>query len=661
MSTATEAAAPKAALPATTTRLDARLAGAWVVLVVFVWLLLGLFSITVSSLGVMVSNIPTESGIVAGEPQPLRGDEYARQTPLLLGLSATGDTDFVTPLTNDPFLTSAVPSGPTGQALESVLFPDFAVMAWGDRLPEGPLFALSFWFTAAGVVALMPVILVAFGVRFPIAAAATLLMAITPVVAWWSLRPLFSIFPGVVAVACWIAAVRAKGRYRWLWLVLLTLIAAIALARIPWSYPPYSLPLSGALLAIGAIYLLGYRATWRTLLLVAAGSAVGAGLITLMILRLNEGAFEALSNTLYPGERRIAGQDIGLGRAFGAPFNGVLQINTTVVESNASEVSSAWSFAIILWLAMVIASWRGADRAWRVRTFFVAIVLAVGFSWFLIDWPAELGESIPGLNLVQPTRMGQIWGLIVVMAVALVFRGRPRWPLIALAGLATGVLLYASGQDFVDTFLPDISAVALVAIPVVCAGIVALVMMSSPALRTLGIILALVGATLTVYLVNPIQRGLKPMRDTVVSQEVVALAGDRDPAQGLWATDTFWFGSLLAGNGIPALSGETWTGPSDKWLILDPTGAYENVWNRGVSKTLFVWEPGVTEPILESPYPDDIRIRVDPCAPVLDQFNVTFVASAQPLTGPCLTERLTGLWGGAPFSVYERDPVTTGG
>ena len=84
------------------------------------------------------------------------------------------------------------------------------------------------------------------------------------------------------------------------------------------------------------------------------------------------------------------------------------------------------------------------------------------------------------------------------------------------------------------------------------------------------------------------------------------------------------------------------------------------MWNRGVAKTLFVWRLGVTEPILESPNPDDIRITVDPCAPVLDQFNVTFVASAQPLEGPCLTERLTGLWGGTSFTVYQRTGGTSG-
>ena len=237
----------------------------------------------------------------------------------------------------------------------------------------------------------------------------------------------------------------------------------------------------------------------------------------------------------------------------------------------------------------------------------------------------------------------------------------PGWPLIAITGLVTALSLYSSGQDSVATFLPGISFLALVAIPLACAVIVALLMLSSPAWRTFGVVLALVKAILTVYLVSPVQRGLKPLRDTAVSQAMVDLAGDRDPARGLWATDTFWFGALLAGNGIPALSGETWTGPSDQWGRLDPTGAYEAVWNRGVAKTLFVWQPGVTEPVLESPNPHDIRITVDPCAPVLDQFNVTFVASARPLEGPCLAKRLTGLSGGKSFTVCQRTGGTSGG
>lgn len=633
---------------------DELFARLWILFVVAGWLLLGMFSIHVSSMGALISDIPTESGIVAGEANALRSDEYARQTPLLLGLAAVGNTEFVTPLTNGTFLTSAVPDGPSGRWLETLMFPEFGVMALGDVLPDGPLYALSFWFTSAVVVALLPGILVAFGVRFWVAAAATLLVAVSPVVAWWSLRPLFAIFPGVVAVACWLAATRVGNTYRWLRILLLALIAGIALARIPWSYPPYSLPLSGAMVAIGLIYLLGRRGKWQVILVSLVVSGAVSVLMTLLVIRFNEVAFEALTNTVYPGERRNAGQNIGLGRAFGAPFNGSLPVNGPLLQSNSSEVSSAWSFAVVLWLALVIGAWRSADRAWRIRAVLVAAVLAVGFSWFLIDWPTEVGTAIPGLNLIQSTRMGEVWGMVVVVAVALAFAGRPRWPVLAAATVGTAVLLFAAGRDFQSQYVPDMSLGALIGVTLVTSGIVVLLMLPATPWRTFGMIAALAGAVATIYHVNPVQRGLQPLRGTPAAETVTELAGDRDPAEGYWATDTFWFGALLAANGVPAMSGETWTGPSQKWRLLDPTGVYEPQWNRAVSKTQFGWEPGLPEPVIESIVADDIRVRIDPCSPTLDELNVTFVVNSQPLDAPCLAEKARGIWAGTPFIIYQR-------
>lgn len=636
---------------------DRILARVWLLVVVAVWLILGAASITLSSMGVLAAEPGVETGVVVGDPKALRGDEFARLTPLLLGLGAVGNTDFVTPLTNDPFLTSAVPSGPDGQVVEAMLFPEHAVMAWAAWLPDGPLFALSFWFTAAAVVAVLPMVLVAFGVRFGIAAAATVLIALTPVVAWWSLRPLYAIFPGVIAVATWLFATRAQGRYRWLWIVLLGLLGGLALARIPWSYPPYSLPLSGAVVAIGLIYLGGYRTTARTLVVTVGTSLLTAAVATGLILLTNQSAYEALATTLYPGERRVSGEFIGLGLAFGAPFNGVLQFNDPVAGTNASEASSSWTFTVLLWLALVVAAWAQANRASRIRTALVGVVLAVGFSWFLIDWPPALGEAVPVLNLVQPWRLGQVWGLVVIIAVALVFRARPRLLLVVVTAAATMALLFAAGVGFDRQYVPSTETTGIVGITLTATAIVVLLMVNSRVARALGLLLAVVAAFLTVYWVNPVHRGLEPLRGSVVADQVVALAGDRDPASGYWATDSFWFGSLLAANGVPAVSGETWTGPSSEWRILDPTGRYERQWNRAVSKTLFRWEQGRDEPFIFAAQPDEINISIDPCSPLLDEFGVAFVTSVAPLSGLCLTERASGAWGGAPYVIYERAAV----
>ena len=51
---------------------------------------------------------------------------------------------------------------------------------------------------------------------------------------------------------------------------------------------------------------------------------------------------------------------------------------------------------------------------------------------------------------------------------------------------------------------------------------------------------------------------------------------------------------------------------------------------------------------------DGITVRVDPCAPALDAFDVRWVVSLQPLEGACLTEVDRGAWQQTPFIIYAR-------
>ena len=100
--------------------------------------------------------------------------------------------------------------------------------------------------------------------------------------------------------------------------MVLGLIAGLALARIPWSYPPWSLPLSGAVLVLTLCYLIGSRRdVWRLLPVVAVSSGVAMA-ATAGILIGNDAAFSALTNTVYPGQRRVDGEALPLGRSFGA-------------------------------------------------------------------------------------------------------------------------------------------------------------------------------------------------------------------------------------------------------------------------------------------------------------------------------------------------------
>ena len=633
---------------------DLTLLRVWWALVVVVWAALTITTTTMSSMGSYASPPAIDSGVVFAQAQPLRSDEYARVTPLMLGLQAAGDTSFLTPLTNDPFITSSIPPG--ALTLETLVFPEMGAQALGSFLPDGPLFAFGFWFMPAIVVMLMPYLLMAWGARFWVALAGTLLFSFTPVVAWWSLRPFQAVFAGVVAASCWVLASRlpATGR-RWLAGAGLAVLGGVALARVPWSYPPWSLPLSGAVVLLTMIYLIRSWASGRRVLGLVALSGVVAGGVTLLIITFNEAAFAALNSTVYPGERRASGEFVQLGRSFGAPFDGIFATSPTYLVDNPTEWSGSWTFAVIGWLALVLAGWRAADRAGRIRSLLIGLLLAGGFSWFLVDWPVEVGSAVPGLSLIPPTRLAAIWGLVVVLAVVPMIGARVPWMPLVAAATATAVLLLAAGRDLSATLVPALTNETILAVTAIATAVTVLVLLGRGWSVAVGLMGGLVAAALTVYHVNPLQVGLEPLRSSPAAAEILADAGDRDPADGLWAADSPALMSLLTANGVPALSGEQWSGPSQRWSALDPDGEYEEAWNRAVSKVAFEWAPGEVEPVIGAPYPDEIRIRVDPCSPALDSFEVYRVVSSTELTGTCLTEVGRGVWNATPFFVYQRE------
>ncbi|MCB9411315.1 MAG: hypothetical protein H6525_00455 [Actinobacteria bacterium] len=632
---------------------DLALLRAWWVAVLVGWLVLSLAGVTVSSMGTYVSEPTVESGILVGQAEPLRSDEYARVTPLMLGVQTAGDADFTTPLTNDPFVTSTVPAD-AGVWLESAVFGEMGVQYLGRWLPDGPLFAAGFWFPVAVVLLLLPYLLMAWGARFGVAFGLTAVFTLTPVVAWWSLRPFSAILPGVVAAACWVLAMRLSGRWaRILGTVGLAVVAGVALARVPWSYAPWSLPLTGAVLALTLIFVIRSKADALRIAIVAVASAVVAAAVTLGLILLNDAAFTALSETTYPGQRRVAGEFVALGRSFGAPFDGIFQTSPAYLVDNPTEWSGSWTIAGVLWLALAVAGWRANGKGWRVRVVLTGLLLAVGFSWFLIDWPVALGEAVPLLNLVPPTRMAAIWGLVVVLAIAPLLGVRLGWVLAGIVAVTSAVVLYLAGRNMAEVLVAELTTSTIVVITVVTTAILLLFAGGKPVWLSLGFAAAIIGSGLIVYSVNPVQKGLAPLRGSEAAAAV--LASEPEGSGGLFAVDSPSLSSLLIANGVPALSGEQWAGPSDRWRVLDPQGEYSEQWNRAVSKVSFEWVPGVEQPVITAIAPDDIVITLDPCAPVLDEFAVDRVISSVPLAGTsCLTELDRGVWNGEQFVIYAR-------
>lgn len=646
-----ESTAERAAPPDSELRDRRNLIRLFAVLLV-IWCGLSLAAITTSSISSFASKGSTEGGVIFGAPRAIRSDEYARSTPLQLGVEAVGSTRFVTPLTNSPFLISNIPSGPL---LENLVYPEKAILQLGPWLPDGQLFAASFWAIPLLVVALVPLVLVLWGARFWPALLAAAAVVLSPCVAWWSMLPLVALVPGLAVSACLLLGSRVTGPRRWLWWPLLTAVGALACTRIPFSYAPWSLPLAAAVIAITAVTLICDRERRRVgvLLLLATGAL--AAVVTLLILWQNAAAFEAIQQSLYPGQRRSSGENLGLARVFAAPFEGWMQDPPNPAGGNPSEFSSSWTFLAVALFGLAIATWRRSTRAERVQTSVFLAITALGLSWILIDWPAVIGTRVPLLSLVPPLRMQAILGLFITLGVATLLSRYPvRWPTATTIAVASAALLVVVGLLISDQYLKTLPALVVLLVAGTAGAVLWLLFNSNPKVAAGGGVLAVVAMAATVVFVNPLQQGLGPLRNSAAAAMVSGLAGDKQPSNGLWAAHDLMVNPLLAANGVPMLSGDQWSGPSSGWRVLDPSGRYEEAWNRAAAWITFEWDTELRAPVITAPAADAIVVRVSPCDPSLSALNLKHLLSGQPLQATCLTEQGRTTWASEDLWVYER-------
>lgn len=618
------------------------------------WAIISALGITTSSVGLFEVG-DGESGVVAGSPKNVRGDEYARWSPLWMGVEADGDSEFMSSLGADPFISAAVPSG---DVVEYLIFPDRGALSLGPQLDDGPLFALVFWFPVAIVLIFSPYVLMGWGARAGPAIVGSVLIVVAPVSVWWSWLPMFAMVPGVVTSAVLIAAVAARRRFSVVAVLMGGLIGGLALSRTPWSYAPWALIFTGGFVALTFGQLLARPGRRVRTLVVTAAIGLVAAVVTLWVVSVNDSAFTALSETVYPGRRLVTGEALSLGKVFGAPMLGVLQQEPVIGgATNYSELSSTWNVAIVAWLALLVSGWRRFPRAVRVHVVLAGALLGVGFAWVLLDWPTDVGQRIPVLNLVASGRMVAIIGVFAIASGVVLLRwARPRWWLLVVVAVATLGLLLATGVDLQARYLPDLSVRNIVWATAVTTAVVVLILIPSAPARVTGWALAAAGAAAVTYSVGPIQQGLGPLRDSEAAAQIRAIdAGAAGDHTDSWATDAWEFSALLTANGVPMLTGDMWSGPSAAWDTLDPAGQYQNVWNRGASNVRFLWDPQLIDPEFSNPVADVVQVRISPCDQRLATLDLRFVVSSAPLTAQCLVPVAQVAWNTGDYYIYERN------
>lgn len=621
----------------------------WVSGPILLYVLLVLGGVTQSSIGTahLREDASHPTGIMLGSAVNVRADEYLTTTPLAIGVTASGIMDDLNPLTAPQGFTTMLASGPAS----SVVLFDGTILRLGTFLPDQMLLAARWWLPFLLLVLGAPSFFRTLTGSRAIGYFAAALIVVSPASAWWSFSAIGMLgFTLAGAAALQHCAACATTR-RWPQSVAWGVAGAVLLARTPLHYQPWGIVLIVPILLATVIGLAADRTHRRTNLVAIGTTAVAAGLLLGGVLLENWSSITASLGTVYPGSRVSSGGPKGLQEIFAATSLGHLR-DATVTDSNASEISSSFAVSAV-WVVLLLAHGvRYRDQAHRAAT--VTMVAATGFwfSWALVDF-GGLGSHLPIINLVPSGRAADVLGYLGILLACLVLPAladRTRGGFALIAAAVTGLVAAHAGS-----VLRAINVQGLSVRSIWLSSLLLAIVIFTITYRSrwwVGYVVAVTLGFSMIWNVNPVLFGLGDLRGSPVAQQMLSDGTAARSEHKVWASDHNYVDALLIATGVPSLSGRQMSAPNRaEWAKLDPTGADEQVWNRGASHIEFQWTDAA-DLTISNPNLDVIRISGSPCIVATRFPELSNVISSHALNSNCLTQVDAFNWGGAKRWVY---------
>lgn len=391
--------------------------------------------------------------------------------------------------------------------------------------------------------------------------------------------------------------------------------------------------------------------------LVIAGAFAGA--MVLLWLRTRAGTIEAVTSTVYPGQRSIAtGQllsvDPWLSAFAGAPFGQSLTTGSQILGPNPSEAATAILLAIFLLPALAWFVVRGYRRDGRIDWVIVAsgagLLLVLAFL-FIPGWDAVARLLL--LDKVPVTRYRMGFAVMLPLFFALVARevdrnpGARNWPLALISGVATlaSITVTAVSIALVDPATYQSSPLWPIATVGILAGVVLLFFPRTIPWAAVGILVAslAIGAA-----VNPLYRGAFNLNETKIGQQIHAVETEQP---GTWVgVGSYETMALMMQSGVEAYNGVQPYPPEEMWDEIDPDGGDEAIWNR-LAHVRWTWGDG--DPTVEAPYQDAIQLTFDPCSEFGQEYVDYVLADEAPPSSECLVEIADEQQGKTDMQIYR--------
>ncbi|MCM1307783.1 MAG: hypothetical protein NC223_04210 [Butyrivibrio sp.] len=592
----------------------------FVALAVFV--LCVLLGLSGSSIGMWCESFGvSDSGLWLGTSRAIRSDEWAVSTPMMLAQANNGGDSY-------SYFSDTIRGSLTDYYM-GFRQPVYDIAMIFRPFQLGYLFlpvanALSFyWF---GRLIALALVSFEFGMLFTkgrrgLSAVFMLLISFAPAVQWW-----FSTALAELLIYSMLSVVLfdkyAKGK-SWAKRIPYTLgILACAGCFIMVLYPAWQVPLVFVLLGLILYVIIENRKSFRFGIkdaVVIAVGCVGVAALILYIMNKSSEAVRAVAQTVYPGERFETGG--GCFAHINEYINNLWAAVTGYVPgSGANQCENARFIDLfpLCYIPALVVLIRD-----KVKDSFLIIMAALSAFfglWCVAGFPSFLAK-ITFMYNSPANRTVIIFGFCNIM---LLIRGtalmtKPLGRRASAAAAAACVLVptvsnFLFNRDFyVNRTLPKLALAVSAA--VIFAFIFYLLLRRGakrvrPLLAALLLFVAFTGGAL----VNPLRRGVDAVDSVEWVREINELgksaenAGDGSYDGRLWLVDN----EFIPCSNLPLLCGRTTFNATavypdtEKLAILDPTGRYNNIYNRYAHITSVIVKSG--EPYFESDGAEDMFI-----------------------------------------------------
>ena len=619
------------------------------------------FGISGSSTPLLATDAGSGDSVVFGLPRSIRSDEWIVHTPMV-----------ISQVENDSPRYGDVGVGSHDMSILS----DLPVLDWTavfhpnhwayPILPIDNAYAFDWWSVGAILVlgTYCFLLVVTGSLRWSILGA--LFLYGSPYLHWWYTASVFTAIGWMAfAGAFLLVAVTSTGRRR----IVFSALGAFSLVCFALViYPPWQIP---AAIAVAGVTSGALWTRWRTNAaslrsIVTAGAAMAVlTLIPLGVFVLtHRPAMNAIAHTVYPGARVIPGGSLPWTHLFSSWFGLNYLTNGSGMRGalfpNESEASSFLFLGVTLLFALPLV-WRFvAPLGDRLRGVMIATVavMALFLTQLFVGLP-KIVARVTYLSVVPEPRTLIGLGfssmvLVVVIGVSLErfeIPRRTKWFATAVLVSVSAVCVIGLAQDFRSVHAAMGSR--LIAVAVIAAVASAALYFWRP-LVSVGVI-ALFGLMVSVP-VNPLVNGISQARDSLVVSKVRTISSAPN-GDGAWVAETYPLASLLTTAGVQNLSGVNLYPNVAAWEIIDPSHTYENAWNR-YSQAVWSFDTNLKAAVVALPQADMVEVKINPCDPVLDKFNLRHIVTETRVAAPCLRlqEESVGPYG-VPVFFYERTPV----